>query len=251
MGLLYSRPLAPDSLPTFASNPLSQSSTPSNQPDYQSRHYVSILAWFSIFLGLLDLMGGRVLGLLFMATGAIGAYASWDNIYPRLSYLLTYLTLNFFWMTIEFAFFLLLLCAKSDYLTNVIVGVFSYQVFPAFGKELAQLLAILKQHGGAFLMFSMITKLVFDVMILVFGFRLYKEALLGGMSGAGAPLLTRHASYGSQGGQGGARGSPRYRPGLGNVSGLGATGSPGRSGRHDRGRSQHPFQGRGYRLGDG
>lgn len=125
----------------------------------------------------------------------------------------------------------------------MVVGVFSRQTFPAFGEELSKLLGVLKENGGGFLMFSIVTKLIFDILAVVYGSRLYKEAIMYNASHEHMPLIGRGPRHGSR------HGSPRFRPRTGSIAGLGSPPSPGRSSRSDK-RSTHPFEGRGYRLGD-
>ena len=113
MGLTISRPEDADVLPTYVETSVT---------DFKSRYYVSILSWFLILIGILSLLGGRILGLLQIATGAIGAYASWEDCHERTTLILIYTMANAFWTAIEGSFFVLLLCAKSEYLTNVRTG---------------------------------------------------------------------------------------------------------------------------------
>lgn len=215
-------PTSPGSLLPYHSN---------DHEAYPSRLFVSLFAWFGLFIGTLHVVSGRALGLVEITISSFGVYATWSDVYSRTWYVAAF---AFGWCVqavFETFFLVLLLAATSSYTSQYLGNLISSATFQNLMAPLSSLFATLKEDVGGFAIFSSLTSVVFAWMAHSYGIALWKE-----VTASDEPLAQPNAR------------TPLVRREPPQRTNIGGFGSLGQSPRQQPPQRQ-AFQGKGQRLG--
>jgi hypothetical protein len=201
-----------------------------------SRTYVVLFSWCGLVLGLLHVLGGRILGAAQLVLSCVGVYATWKNTTSRVRSVVFFAVGWTLWAIVETLYLFGLILASSSATSSAVASFISSSTFPNIGEPLLAVLTALREDVTGFVIFSACTGVLFDWLAVYWGMSLWSEVTHANATRDSALLpLLRHAEP--------------ARPSTAAMRGGFGTFGPAPGGQQDRRPKPPVFQGRGHKLG--